>query len=212
MKHAQIVAGLRSGSLPNLFAVALLAAVASAQQPVEPAPPAPPAETPAAADPGQSGSISGAKLERIHRNNRRKAEEMMAKDSRVVPARDMSELEQTYQAANRNPRTPEAIEALEKVVKKYPKTNRAGCAALYLGRWTRGNDQEKYLELAVQKYSDSYYLDGTSVGGYARLILGAMYQQTGKRTKAEKLFEEIRKDYAEAQDHTGRLIVNLIPK
>lgn len=208
MKHAQTVAGLRSASLPNLFAVALLAAVASAQQPVEPAPPVPPAELPATAEPG----VSGAKLERIHRNNRRKAEEMMAKDSRVVPARDMSELEQTYQAANRNPRTPEAIEALEKVVKKYPKTNRAGCAALYLGRWTRGNDQEKYLELAVQKYSDSYYLDGTSVGGYARLILGAMYQQTGKRTKAEKLFEEIRKDYAEAQDHTGRLIVDLIPK
>src|SRR5688572_21936095 len=59
--------------------------------------------------------ISDAKLERIHRSNKRKAEEMMAKDSRVVSQRDMAELEQTYQIANRNTRSPEAIEALKKV-------------------------------------------------------------------------------------------------
>ncbi len=160
----------------------------------------------------EPGKLSDAKIERIHRNNRRKAEEKMARDSRSISQRDMADLEQTYQAANRAPRTPEAIEALEKVVKKYPKTNRAGCAALYLGRWTRANDQEKYLEMAIEKYSDCYYLDGTSVGGYGLLILGSLHKQAGRRTKAEKLFDEIRKDYADAQDHSGRLIVDLIPK
>jgi hypothetical protein len=50
------------------------------------------------------------------------------------------------------------------------------------------------------------------VGAYARLIQGGMLQQKGKQSAAKKLFEEIRKDYAEATDHGGRLIVESIPK
>jgi tetratricopeptide (TPR) repeat protein len=156
--------------------------------------------------------ISGAKLERIHRNNRRNAEEMMARDSRVVSPREMSELEQTYQIANRSTRSPEAMEALKKVLEKWPKTNRAGCAALYLGRWSQGEDQERYLKLAIDQYSKCYYLDGTSVGGYARFVLGQIYKQTGKEADAKKLFDEIRKDYAEAEDHSDALLVEQLPK
>lgn len=161
--------------------------------------------------PAEPKKTSDAALERAHRNNRRKAEEMMARDSRVVSARDMNDLEQTYQLANRNPRTPEAIEALKKVIEKYPKSNRAGCAALYLGRWTKGEEQELYLKQAIDQYSKSYYLDGTSVGGSARLILGTIYKQAGKETEANKLFEQVRKNYADAQDHTGALIVEQLP-
>ena len=161
---------------------------------------------------GEPKKISEAKLERIHRNNRRNAEEMMARDSRVVSAREMSELEQTYQIANRNTRSPEAMEALKKVLEKWPKTNRAGCAALYLGRWSQGEEQERYLKLAIDQYSKSYYLDGTSVGGFARFILGQIYKQAGKEADAKKLFDEIRKDYAEAEDHSDALLVEQLPK
>lgn len=167
-----------------------------------------PAQTP----PAEPRKMSEAKLERLHRNNKRKAEEMMARDSRVVSPRDMSDLEQTYQTANRNTRSPEAIEALKKVLEKYPKSNRAGCAALYLGRWTQGEEQERYLKLAVDQYSKSYYLDGTSVGGLGRLVLGNLYKQSGKEAEANKLFDEIRKDYADAQGHSGELIAEQIPK
>ncbi len=180
---------------------------AGAQAPAAPSKPADSKETPAA-----PSKPSDAKLERIHRNNRRKAEEMMAHDSREVPGREMAELEKTYQTANKNTRSPEAIAALKTVIEKWPKTNRAGCAALYLGRWTSGDEQEKYLRLAISDYSKCYYLDGTSVGAYARLILGAQLQQAHKNTEANKLFAEIRKDYAEAEDHSNRLIVDLIPK
>ena len=156
--------------------------------------------------------ISDRKLEQIHRNNKRKAEEVMARDSRLYSGKEMAELEQTYQIANRAPRSPEAIEALKKVVEKFEKSNRAGCAALYLGRWTKDDEQEKYLNLAIEKYSKSYYLDGTSVGGYARFILGHVYQQANKNVQAKKLFEEVRKDYADAQDHSGALLVEKLPK
>lgn len=165
-----------------------------------------------AQQPAEAKKPSDAKLERIHRNNKRKAEEMMVRDSRVVSPRDMNDLEQTYQIANRSPRTPEGIEALKKVVEKYPRSNRAGCAALYLGRWTQGEDQERYLKLAIDQYSKSYYLDGTSVGGYARVILGQLYKQAGKEAEANKLFDEIRKDYADAQSHSGDLIIDQLPK
>ena len=165
-----------------------------------------------AQQPKDPASISDRKLEQIHRNNKRKAEEMMARDSRLYSGKEMSDLEQTYQIGNRTPRSPKAIEALKKVIEKFEKANRAGCAALYLGRWTKGEEQEKYLKLAIEKYSKSYYLDGTSVGGYARLILGSIYQQAGKTAEAQKLFDEVRKDYADAQDHTGELIVANLPK
>ena len=201
----------------RLLAVSLAAVtMAIAQQPATPG--QPPGATPPPAAPGgttpatpATPKISERKLEQIHRNNRRNAEEMMAKDSRLYSGKEMADLEQTYQIANKNTRSPEAIEALKKVVDKYPKSNRAGCAALYLGRWTKGDDQEKYLKLAIEKYSKCYYLDGTSVGGYARLILGSIYKGSNKNVPAKKLFEEIRKDYADAEDHSDRLIVDLIP-
>ena len=160
----------------------------------------------------EAPKISDQKLEQIRRKNKREAEEVMSRDSRLYSGKEMTELEQAYQIANRAPRSPEAIAALKKVVEKFEKSNRAGCAALYLGRWTKDDEQEKYLNLAIDKYSKSYYLDGTSVGGYARFILGHVYQQANKNVKAKKLFEEIRKDYADAQDHSGALLVEKLPK
>jgi hypothetical protein len=185
----------------RLLAVVLAAApVASAQQPSTPASP-PPSPPPPGAPVG--AKISDHKLEQIHRNNRRRAEEMMARDSRLYSPKEMTDLEQTYQIANKNTHSPEAMEALKKVVEKYEKSNRAGCAALYLGQWSKGNDQEKYLKLAIEKYSKCYYLDGASVGGFARLMLGSVYQHAGALPWARKVFDEIRKDYADAEDHRG---------
>ena len=109
-------------------------------------------------------------------------------------------------------KTPEEIEALKTVVEKYPKSNRAGCAALYLGRWTTGDDQEKYLKLAIEKYSDAYYLDGTSVGGFARFLLGHLYNQQNKKVAAKKLFEEVRKNYEDAETHSGTLLITQLPE
>lgn len=156
--------------------------------------------------------VSAQKLERIREANVRKAREKMGADSKEYRAKEFDELEELYQKGNANPRTPENQEFLKQVLEKFPKSNRAGCAALYLGRYTRGNDQEKYLEQAIEKFSDCYYGDGTSVGGFARYVLGMMQHQAGKQSAAKKLFAELRKDYADATDHGGRLLIENLPE
>ncbi len=156
--------------------------------------------------------VSAAQLERIREKNVRQAREKMGADSKEYRQKEFAELEELYQKGNANPRTPENQVFLKQVVEKFPKSNRAGCAALYLGRYTKGDEQEKYLELAIEKFSGSYYLDGTNVGGYARFVLGMIQHQAGKQSAAKKLFEELRRDYADTTDHGGRLLVENLPK
>ena len=155
---------------------------------------------------------SPAQLERIREKNVRQAREKMGADSKEYRRDEFRELEELYQKGNANPRTPENQVFLKQVVEKFPKFNRAGCAALYLGRYSKGGEQEKYLELAIEKFSDCYYGDGTNVGGYARFVLGMIQHQAGKQSAAKKLFEELRNDYADTTDHGGRLVVENLPK
>lgn len=165
-----------------------------------------------AADPPET-TISESKLERLREANKRKAREQMARDSKEYKRDEFAALEELYQKGNANPRTPENQATLKEVVEKYPKSNRAGCAALYIGQFSRDpKESEKYLELAIKDYSQCYYLNGTSVGGFARLLLGSREKQAGHDTKAKKLFDEIRKDYATATSHNGKLIVEAIPQ
>jgi len=156
--------------------------------------------------------VSAEKLERIREKNVRQAREKMGADSKEYRRDEFTELEELYQKGNANPRTPENQVFLKQVVEKFTKSNRAGCAALYLGRYTKGDEQEKYLELAIDKFSDCYYGDGTNVGGYARFVFGMIQHQAGKQSAAKKLFEELRKDYADTTDHGGRLVVESLPK
>lgn len=156
--------------------------------------------------------VSPEKLSRIREANVRKAREKMGADSKQYRQDEYAELESLYQKGNANPRTPENQVFLKEVVEKFPKSNRAGCAALYLGRYTQGDEQEKYLKLAIEKYSDSYYGDGTCVGGFARFVMGMIEQKAGKQSAAKKRFEEIRKDYEDSTDHGGRLLVESLPK
>ena len=49
----------------------------------------------------------------------------------------LGQVEQLYQTANKNLRSPQAVAALEKLVNDYPDLNRTGCATLYLGQMTQ---------------------------------------------------------------------------
>jgi TolA-binding protein len=52
-------------------------------------------------------------------------------------------IETLYVAAAQNLKTPSAIENLKILISKYPKSNRSGCAALYLGQVTNDDEQIK---------------------------------------------------------------------
>jgi hypothetical protein len=147
-------------------------------------------------------------LERIQARNRRKAQEAWARDQKKRNAKDYAEMEAEYQEINKNYKAPNVMGLLEAFIKKWKNGNRVGCATLYLAQKTGGPEREKLLEKCVKDFSDAYYLDGCSVGGLSRLYLASWYQQNGKASAAKKLVEEIEKTYAEAEDHSGRLIVD----
>lgn len=139
---------------------------------------------------------------------RRRTEE----DMKTYTAEQLREIETLYQSANKDLQNPEAKAALEKLIKTYPKANRTGCAVQYMGQMTSGDEQEKYLKLAIAEFGDCYYGSGVQVGAYARLYLGYRYQKEGKEKEAAALFDEIRKDYPEAVNHKGKRLADLLPK
>jgi tetratricopeptide (TPR) repeat protein len=140
-----------------------------------------------------------------------KARQRMRQDTKAYSAEELREIETLYQVANKQWRTPEARDSLKKLVEKYKKANRTGCAILYLGQFSRGDQQIEYLKQAIADFSDCYYGNGVQVGAFARLLLGHVYLRSGKADLAKKLFDEIRTDYPDAVDHSGRSLVAKLP-
>lgn len=155
-------------------------------------------------------AIDQAKLEKIKEENLFKARERMSEDRNEYDNDQRGEIETLYQVANKNWRTTEAKESLERLVKKYKKANRTGCAVLYLGQMSTDEAREKYLRQAVDDFSDCYYGNGCQVGGYARYLLAAYLKDTGKTDEADKVIAEIEKDYATAIGHNGKLILSYV--
>jgi outer membrane murein-binding lipoprotein Lpp len=133
-------------------------------------------------------------------------------DRTTYSEQERREIESLYQIANRQWNSPQAQTALKKLTDKYAKANRTGCALLYLGQMAPKEAKERYLKRAIKDFSDCWYGDGVQVGAFARFYLATYYQQSGKADEAAALFDEIRKDYPEAIDHNGNLLVGMIPK
>ena len=145
-------------------------------------------------------------------NLRKRFEARLEQDRKTYTQQELKEIESLYQIANSQWNSPEAQESLKKLVDKYAKANRTSCALLYLGQMASGEEKEKYPKKAIDEFSDCWYGDGVQVGAYARFYLANYYQDSGKKTEAAALFNEIRKNYPDAVDHKGRLLADLIPK
>ena len=143
---------------------------------------------------------------------RERIKKRFEQDQTTYSREEFQEIENLYQIANKQWNSPEARESLKKLIDKYTKANRTGCAILYLGQMTSGEEKEKYLKQAIDGFSDCYYGNGVQVGAYARFHLANYYLQTGKKDEASVLFNELRKNYADAIDHKGRLLIDSIPK
>lgn len=139
---------------------------------------------------------------------RRKYEE----DKKTYSDEQLREIEKLYQSANKNLKSPEAKEALKSLIEKYPKANRTGCAVQYMGQMSSGEEKETYLKLAIKDFGDCYYGSGVQVGAYARLYLAYYYKEIGKEKEAKTLFDEIRRNFPDAVNHKGKLLVNMLPK
>lgn len=163
--------------------------------------------TPLPAEKDGPEPMSEREIERMHKRNKREAESAWARDKKEFKRDEFAQLEADYQEINEKYRNPEITEIIERFLKKYKEGNRVGCAKMYLAQKTGGRAKEGLLKDVIENHSDAYYLNGCSVGGLARLHLAGYYKRAGDDRKAEKLVAEIEADYATAQDHSGRPIV-----
>ncbi|MBL4883160.1 MAG: hypothetical protein JKY95_01320 [Planctomycetaceae bacterium] len=138
------------------------------------------------------------------------ARERMQKDSKAYSNEQLREIESLYQVANKQWRTQQGKQSLEKLVANFDKANRTGCALLYLGQMSKKQERENYLQRAIAGFSDCYYGDGVQVGAYARYYLAYHYKEKGMDKQAENLFKELATQYPDAIDHRGQLLADLM--
>jgi tetratricopeptide (TPR) repeat protein len=141
---------------------------------------------------------------------REKFNKRWQKDSEKYSSEQLRDLENLYQVANKNWRSEEAKKSLEELLKKYPDTNRTGCAVLYMAQWSEGEEREKRLKEAMGKFDDCFYGNGVQVGAYARYLLGYYYLDKGEKEKAKTLFNEILEKYPDAIGHDGESLAEKI--
>lgn len=134
------------------------------------------------------------------------AKERMLMDGDFYPREILRGIERTYQRAVQDWGSDACKAGLTELVKKFPRSNRAGCAALNLGQMLEGDEQLEYLEKAMTVFGGCYYDDGVQVGPYAMLYLGMRHKRDGADAKAKKLFAELKSRYPDAVDHKGRLL------
>lgn len=166
----------------------------------------------AALEPAAAPPVEKVSAEQVVGKQQQKARERMAKDLSVYSAAELREIESLYQVANKKWKTQQGKDSLKLLVEKFDRANRTGCALLYLGQMSKGEEREEYLEEAMEDFSDCYYENGVQVGAYARFLLAYHYKETGEEDDAEDLLEEIQKDYPDAVSHNGELLVDLIGK
>ena len=141
---------------------------------------------------------------------RARAQERMRQDLAIYSESDFRALEELYQSANRDLRGPGAKDTLQRLVKEYPKSNRAGSAVLYLAQLSSGTEREAYLKTAISAHSDTWYGNGVQVGAFARAQLAVLYAAIGKMTEAKALVAEVAERYPGAVDHRGQPLLEML--
>ena len=87
-------------------------------------------------------------------------------DSTSYTAKEMEDIEALYQVGHyhdgRSAKQdmPSAIENHKRLIAKYPKANRTGCALLDLAGWVQPPESDEYLKRAIAEYRDSYFGNG----------------------------------------------------
>jgi len=102
-------------------------------------------------------------------------------------------------------RADEALKAWRTLTEKFPESNRAGCAAVYMGQLQLSmkdhKGAEKSFKLAAEKFGDHRYANGVEVGGYAYFYLTHVYCETEQYKKAGESLKALVEKYPYARGH-----------
>jgi|GEM_PF-1615800 len=138
--------------------------------------------------------------------NRQRASRRVALDAGFYDSEQRNAIETIYQEARKKLSTAEKEESYALLANRYPRANRTGCAMLFSARGATGVVRERRLREVITEYSDCLYLDGTSVGGVARLVLARDLLAAGRKDEAAGWLDELERDFNGHLDHEGNPI------
>jgi TolA-binding protein len=102
-------------------------------------------------------------------------------------------------------RPKDALSAWRALIDRFPNSNRAGCAAIYMGQQQLADKDysgaEKSFLLAAEKFGHHKYGNGVEVGGYAYFYLTSVYCDTEQYDKAVESLKALVEKYPYASGH-----------
>lgn len=157
------------------------------------------------------GQLSGkTRRQTLRENAEAAARSRAALDAGRYSPEELHEMELIYQEAKKQPDFASMISAMQPLFDRFPASNRAGCAALYLGRRLEKEERARLLNWAADSAGDCLFLDGTSVGGLARILLARDAVAAGRPQEAAVRLREARAGYADGIDFEGTAIADLV--
>ncbi|MEO8211258.1 MAG: hypothetical protein ABI840_11930 [bacterium] len=139
-----------------------------------------------------------------------KAMKRVKQDQDKFSAEDLKAAEDLYVKGSDKMKTEEGKKYLEELIAKYPLTNRAGCAAMYIAQIKEDSQQEKFLKDVIEKYNDCFYLDGVQTGPYAHFYLARYYNEKGDKKSFEEQLKLLNEKYPDAIDHQGKKLSDFV--
>src|SRR6185503_5893157 len=135
---------------------------------------------------------------------REKAQTHIAQERLLFSESELSDIESRYKSAHDDlglgVRRPTGLEALEELIQRYPRSNRAGCATMELALASSGAKRERYLRRAIANYSDAWFENGSQVGALSRAMLAVHLAGLDRFDEAETVARELRANYAGSVD------------
>lgn len=152
------------------------------------------------------------RLESLRESAIQRAHDRVAEDEAKFTPEELREIEALYQSAKRAATTDDLATGFQPLFDRFPAANRTGCAILLLARMKTGPERAGLLKTAVSQHSDAWFLDGTRVGGVARLMLAADADLAGNADVAAQWRAEIQQNYAGDLDFGAVPLVDILDR
>ncbi len=140
---------------------------------------------------------------------RERAKLRAQKDERYYSKAEQQAIEELYQSWSKAKGSDQKNIA-QAMQKKYPEANRTGCVMYTQALRSTGKERISRLRQVIKNYDDCYFYSGVQVGAIARYRLGVILLKEGKKSEAEKYFNELRLSYKDAINVKGVLFIDLI--
>ena len=139
-----------------------------------------------------------------------RAHERVRAEEQRFSAEQLREIERLYQEAKKAGTGEELVREFQPLLDRFPSANRTGCAVLLMARVSQGEARKALLTRAIQHHGDACFLDGTNVGGVARLMLAQDAEAAGRTADALRWKDEIEKSFPHELDFGAVPLVDVI--